>query len=111
MKTPITIVPKDKSPIDVLKELGKKTKSAWIFIDRATLEKLKSIEDWRSLNPHTRLQELHWNSTFAHPAFSLIVEDRREQTWLKVLSISHPDIPFKKTAGNPKEIFFLKMQG
>lgn len=111
MKTPITIVPNDKSPIDILKELGKKTKSAWIFMDHASVEKLKSLSNWRHPLVYNKSQELHWNETKTSPAYSLTVEDRRNQTWLEVIAINHSDIHFKKPADNPKEIFFLKMQG
>ena len=110
MKTQITIVPKDKNPLDVLKELGKRTKSAWIFMDYASVEQLKSIASWRRPYPHNRSQELHWRATITHTESILTVEDKYDQMWQKVLSIHDSDIYFKKPADNPKEIFFLKIE-
>lgn len=41
MKKKVTLVPKDKCPLDVLAEMKERTANAWIFLHHNAVEKLQ----------------------------------------------------------------------
>jgi len=43
MKKEVIYVPKDKCPLDTIKELGDEAISAWVFLHKNVIEKLKEI--------------------------------------------------------------------
>ena len=110
MKKEIIKVPKDKCPLDVLAELGERTRNSWIFLDHSSLRKLKDTADWIQPHLHTRSNGLHWNATKDYPSTTIEVENRVDRIWLFVRYIKAEDIAFQTPPQDPDELFFLKME-
>lgn len=107
MKKEVILVPKDKCPLDVLAEMGERTKNAWIFLHQNATEKLKKTADECKYSSNT-VYTLLWNATDEFPEAKVRIDIMRGE-WSSVARITADDIAFKQTATNPEDIFFLKM--
>ena len=121
MKIPVTIVPKEKCALNILRELGDRTKNSWIYLHKDVVDVLLKSADkiyeerkndywfyrlkWNANDefPET-IMELHWNT--------VISEYLRMdyQMWVQVYSINAKGIAFRHPAKDPEEIFFLNME-
>ena len=74
MKKEVILVPKDKCPLDVLAEMGERTKNSWIFLHQNAVDKLTITAD--------ESREVffgfvfYWKSTKESPETSLKVDIR-----------------------------------
>ena len=112
MKKEVTIVPKDKCPLDVLAELGERTENAWIFLDVMCCNKLvesEGCEVYTRKDDETQMQ-LKWKATKEYPATTVLFEVPIGFGWGKIISIEAEDIAFTFEMADPEEIFFLKME-
>lgn len=109
MKKEVIIVPKDKCPLNVLAEMGERTKNAWIFLHQSALEKLLSTADEKSVSGKLAYHELHWNATEEFPATSVLIEYNTQSDWSEVVGITATDIAFSLHSNDPEDIYFLKM--
>lgn len=111
MKKEIIFVPKDKCPLDVIAEMGERTKESWIFLNFNAVEKLQhsdgvSCEEGRKQGTLV----LTWKATEAYPETRIVVDICGLNTeWKPIISISASDIPFTLMPVDPEDIFFLKM--
>ena len=112
MKKDVTTVPKDKCPLDVLAELGERTRNAWIFLDANAIEKIASIAVDCCTRPFVGFQEYSYFPDF--PETSIQIEmnpsEDSDKVWWEVYCIESSDIAFHFPADDPAEIFFLKME-
>lgn len=107
MKKEVIPVPKDKCPLDVLAEMGERTKNAWIFLHQNATEKLKKTADECKYSS-SPVYTLLWNATDEFPETRVRI-DIMYGEWSSVDRISANDIAFKQKSANPEDIFFLKM--
>ena len=108
MKREITIVPKDKCPLDVLAELGERTSKAWIFLHANAVEKLRSTVD--GFEEYYNSFTLRWDASDKSPKTSINISDTSGFEWYEVFNIDAENIAFKNSSVDPEEIFFLKME-
>lgn len=95
-------VPKDKCPLDVLAEMGERTRNARILLHRDVVRKLKSTADYSDqLEGH---EEMAWREPI-----STILDVENAKVWHKVRWICGDDIAFNYDPKNPEEIICLKM--
>lgn len=104
MKKEVILVPKDKCPLDVLAEMGERTKNSWIFLHDNAISKLIKTADYIEEDEY---QEIVWHATEKYPATTLDIENGG--TWHKVYRIIAEDIAFEHEPQDPEDIFFLKM--
>lgn len=110
MKREVTIVPKDKCPLDVLAELGDRTKDAWIFVHSNVVRKMGQTADYDRLDGNN-IKIFYWNKTAKYPATTLFLDTNRKIfNYFLVTAIEASDIAFKLMLDEPAEIFFLKME-
>lgn len=108
----VILVPKGKSPLAVLAEMGEQTKEAWIFMHDDVIKSLREMcdeenflggDDWA----------LYWYGTsigILQPPCKVFLSARTfEGPWKSISCIKAIDIAFNKRCDNPKEIIFLKM--
>ncbi len=111
MKREVTIVPKDKCPLDVLAELGDRTKNAWIFMHSSVVRKMKDTADYERLWGDNNIKVFSWSKTDKYPATTLFLDTRRAIfNYFLVTQIDASDIAFRAMFDEPAEIFFLKME-
>ena len=110
MKKEEIIVPRDKSPLDILAEMGERTKSAWIFMHQNAIKKLISIADSHREHPVHGFIEFYWKATKKYLQTSLITEYKPKNIWVRVISIEANNIAFHEFSKDPEEIIFLKME-
>lgn len=111
MKPEIKLVPKDKCPLDVLAEMGERTKRAWIFLDASAYNKLLEGE---GCQVYTRDGDedrilLRWEATDEYPKTEVLLEIPTPTGWGEVISIEAEDIAFTLALADPEDIIFLKM--
>ncbi|MBO4815741.1 MAG: hypothetical protein J5507_02150 [Clostridia bacterium] len=109
MKKEVTLVPKDKCPLDMLASLGTRTGSAWIFLHQNAVEKLTSIADDSIIRPVSGFRSCHWNPTKDFPETYIQIEENSDKIWLEVYRIDADNISFQFPSDDPCNIFFLKM--
>lgn len=88
----IVLVPKDKWPLDVLAEMGERTKNAWIFFQANIVKKLVADADSCEKYPETKLLLM--------PFY---------KRWFFCNEIYANDISFRFPTKEPEQIIFLKM--
>ena len=109
MSIEITIVPKDKCPLEVLAELGEKTAGAWIFLHTNVVQKLRSTAEGLELFYNSF--NLKWNNCPKQCSTLMkISETPNHLLWHEVLEMNSKNIAFKHPSINPNEIFFLQME-
>ncbi len=107
MKKEVTIVPKDKCPLDILAEMGDRTKNAWIFLHENAVEKLeKTCNQYKEFAGQCSLL---WHGTKEFPLTNIHIDKAEHGCWKSVNYISADDIAFSSRVSDPEEIFFLKM--
>lgn len=109
----VILVPKGKSPLDVLAEMGKRTADAWIFMHEDVIESLREICD-KEEHLGGGDWALYWYGTSSigilPPPCKVFLSARTfEGPWKSIPCIEAIDIAFNKRCDNPKEIIFLKM--
>ena len=109
MKKEVTIVPKDKCPLDILAELGERTAESWIFLHANAINKLRATcnREEESAASFT----LRWDACEKYPETVLNISEAYIGCWYMVNTIFADDIAFKCHSYDPAEIFFLKMEG
>lgn len=107
MKKEVTIVPKDKCPLDVLAEFENRTKNAWIYLHENAVKKLE--ETCNRYDKFTGFISLVWNATEKFPMTNIHICTEKTGCWQYVQYISADDIAFNCMVEDPEEIFFLKM--
>ena len=107
MRKEVILVPKDKCPLDILAEMGKETRNAWIFLHRNAVNKLISSADLTVID--AKFYELHWEATDEVPETKVIIRAEVGVDWLQILSIEADDIAFKERNADPADILFLRM--
>ena len=105
MLTDVILVPKDKCPLDVLAELGSKTRNAWIFLHKTAIEKLQKTADTIERGSFVVME---WKETEKYPATIIWVENTKRD-WSRVPQINASDIAFHYEPYSPEYIFFLQM--
>ena len=110
MKKEVTIVPTDKCPLDVLAELGERTKHAWIYLHENAVSKLEKSCNSGDEIPKTNGIMLTWSATDEFPETSIIINKGEIGPWKPVYIIEADDIAFHCMEDDPEEIFFLKME-
>lgn len=107
MKKEVTIVPKDKCPLDVLAKLESRTRDAWIYLHENAVKKLEGTADrYEELARGIRLT---WISAEEYPKTVIFIGVNEIGRWKPVYSIKAEDIAFEYRAGDPEEILFIKM--
>lgn len=108
MKKDPIIVPKDKWPLDVLAEMGERTKNAWLFFHSNIIPKLKEskgVSDEEGKKQGTLV--FTWKETkeiVTIDISALCVE------WKPVIYIHASDIAFDIMPVDPEYIYFFKME-
>jgi len=105
MKKEVIFVPEDKSPLDVLAELGERSRNSWIFIHKTTYGKLILTCNTAEPFPNSDWYTLCWN----HLKTKIRGNTTVLGDWVPILYISASDIAFEKPSDNPEELFFLQM--
>lgn len=110
MKKQVTIVPNDKSPINVLAELKKRTSNSWIFLHENVVENLKErksiLEELTYCIYLTLIEEINSIET----KIEIAIETEVLGEWKPVYWIDSEAIEFTIQSHDPEEIFFLKME-
>lgn len=110
MKKEVILVPKDKCPLNVLAELGERTKNSWIFFHRNVVQNLYQTAEVDSDNFSYIICQ--WEATEDFPKTLLYIENflyTPACDWIKVLRIDAVDIAFMIPSADPEDIYFLKM--
>ena len=107
MQREVTLVPKSKCPMDVLAELGERTKNSWIFLHDDVVKILKASCD--KSYPYADCIRLFWYGTDEWPTTTIFICENEIGCWKTVTDINAPDISFERKADDPDEIFFIKM--
>ena len=110
MKKEVTLVPKDKCPLDVLAEMEERTANAWIFLHDNVVENLqKSCDEYHLLYRGIRLK---WNATKNVPDTSVLInrDILGGVHWNFVYFIDADNIAFNYRSFNPDELIFLQME-
>ena len=107
MKKEVILVPKDKCPLDVLAEMGERTKNSWIFLHQNAVDKLRRTAD-EICEIAVGVNSFYWKSTEEFPE-TILRFDISRGVWSKVTRITADDIAFKITSTDPEDIYFLKM--
>ena len=101
-------VPEDKCPLDVIAELGDRTKDAHIFLESSLIEQLKNTADEFEEKGH--IISFLWEETEKFPRTELMVR-RVVPPYYEAIKINASDIAFTTPVEhNPGERFFLKRQ-
>ena len=111
MKKEVILVPMDKCPLDVLAEMGERTKESWIFLHLNTVEKLQHSDGVSCKEGRKQgTLDLTWEATEAYPETRIVVDICGLNTeWKPITFISASDIAFDLMPVDPEDIFFLKM--
>lgn len=113
MKKEVTIVPKDKCPLDVLAEMGERISHSWIFLHENAYQHLINSEGASHFTciPKIPVQKacITWEATKDYPQTIVFCEVPPPNGWGEIVSLSAEDISFKHPEPDPEEIFFLKM--
>lgn len=109
MKKEVILVPKEKCPLDVLAEMGERTKNSWIFFHYNVVESLCQTAEVDT--GHTSYIMCEWKATKDFPKTLLYIEEflGTAKVWIKVLRIDAVDIAFSIPSADPEDIYFLKM--
>ena len=111
MNKEVTIVPKDKCPLDVLAEMGKRTENAWIFLHQNAVEELRrsegvSCKEGRKVGTLV----LTWETIEDYPETRIVIAICAMLTdWKPIILISASDISFDLMPVDPEYLYFLKM--
>lgn len=108
MKKDVILVPKDKCPLDLLAEMGERTKNCWIFLHNNVTHYLKESK-YVIQNCDFTLSTLVLESTEDFPKTEIIYRSYSKD-WNSVTAIKADDIAFQEPAPDPEEILFLKME-
>lgn len=112
MKKEVRFVPKDKCPLDVLAEMGERTRDAWIFLHINAVEKLQhsdGVSSEEGRKPGTLV--LTWEATEEYPETKVVIDVCGfNADWKPIILISASDIAFDLMPGDPEDIFLLKME-
>ncbi len=101
--------PIDKCPLDLLAELGERTKDCKIYLDQKALEKLQESCS-KSVSTDSRLLSMFWAASRTYPSTELLVsKEKTKDGYFEILYIKADDIAFEEPSCNPKEIFKIKM--
>lgn len=107
MKKEVILVPKDKFPIDVIAEIGERTKNCWIFLHDNAYLRLKNACD-KDLST-SYYKEFFFESSNDSPETHITFHNCRNGDWFKVISISAYDLDVK-CSEDPEDIFFIRME-
>lgn len=111
MKKEITLVPKDKCPLDFIAKMGERTANAWIFLDASAYNKLlisDGCEVCTRKDDEGRIL-LKWEATDEYPRAEVLLNIPTPTGWGQIVYIEAENIAFTFAMADPKEIFFLKM--
>lgn len=106
MKKEVILVPKDKCVMDILKEMGDKIKSSWIFFHKNVMKQLKKTADGYYFC--STVNTFIWNATEKTQKIELFV-DMSAKIWCPVIDIKVSDIAFEKNVEDPENIYFFQM--
>lgn len=113
MKKEVILVPKDKCPLDVLKEMGERIRNSWIFLhENAYQHLLKSEGASYSIENHMNMNRgalITWEATEKYPETLVWIEVPVPKGWGKITHIDADDISFGMARIDPEDIYFLKM--
>lgn len=104
----VIIVPKDKCPLEVLAEMGNRTRYAWIFLHKNVLTKLSETCDDKRPTSRMISTIFSWNKTQNFPDTFLSVEYFSD-SWSSLICIRSTAIAFCSRCDEPTEILFFKM--
>lgn len=106
----VILVPKGKSPLDVLAKMGERTKEAWIFIHDDVIERLRELcDDEEYLGNEISRFIWYGKSSLPAPIIVSFTACMFVGPWNTLTCINSMDIEFDNRIDNPKEIIFLKM--
>ena len=100
----VILVPKDKSPLSVLVELGERTSSAWIYLHSNVVKTL--YRNCHAYGPAVMHKDLVWH----HPNVSIRIGMSFSNVWSPLLCVDSKIISFKNWVDDPDEIIFIKME-
>lgn len=107
MTKKVTIVPKDKCPLDILADLGSRTENAWIYFHKNVVEKLQ--ETCNKYAKYDHCINLTWYTTKEKPGRRVHIREKEGGCWQPVYFIIAENIAFDTRVDDPDEIFFIKM--
>lgn len=105
MKKEVILVPKDKCVLDILAEMGERTRNAWIFLHKNVVKKLKKTANGE-YSTATCLTLL-WKATDEFPETTICIESGK--IWSLVAVIKADDIAFEEKVDDPEDIIFFQM--
>ena len=103
----VTLVPKDKCPLNVISEMGDKTENSWIFLHKNVRKKLRSTAD--KIDGFGSFITMLWKETPEYPSTLVWIPNSNEE-WVKVIRIEAEDIAFRYDTPDPRHLYFLKME-
>lgn len=106
MQQKVILVPKDKFPLDVLAEMGKETKKAWIFLHQKVVDNLFATANRITQTFSTNV--FIWVTSQSDVVLRFV--QGFDTNWYSVSEIQSENIAFKKRPSVPDEILFLKME-
>lgn len=107
MKT-VIIVPKDKHPLELLAELGNRTRYAWIFLHKNVIAKLNESCTNKKQTRGFSTTLYSWNKTEKIPD-TFVSVDYFTNSWSAVICIRSSAISFCSRSEEPTEMIFIKM--
>ena len=112
MKKDIIVVPKEKCPLDVLSEMGRKVRNAWIFLHESVINKFEAEQNQEVVHLDDGTISYKWNETPDFPETILEISNLNVlgKVWYPVVFINACDIAFEKPSDDPKHIYFFQME-
>lgn len=114
MKIEITKVPKGKSPLDVLSEMGEQISKSWIYLhENAYLSLIRSKGVTTYTKPEingTRTTVMVWENAKKNLRIVVHCEEPIITRWGRISFIMDKHISFENCPEDPESIFFLKME-
>jgi len=92
MKKEVILVPQGKCPMDVLAEMGEKTKNAWIFLHENAYQHLMKSKGAQVYTKNTencnKITLIKWEATEDFPETSVCIEEPHAKGWEKLLQFT-----------------------
>lgn len=102
--------PDDTCPLDLIANLGERTRNSRIYLGEKAIERLKS-----TCNKHVHTGgslSIFFNASKSFPSTELLIKmhDEEKDGYFEIRYIKAEDIPFEEPSSNPNEIFKIEMK-
>ncbi len=107
----LILVPKGKSPLKVLEEMGEQTRNSWIYFHRNAVDSMFDDADRAFCRPKDSMFCI-WNKSNEDIILRLDIktlESYSNPEWIKTLNIESSNIAFRCEPADPDEVIFIKM--